>query len=134
LPEEDDAGDGQGRGGQRAGEVIAQLLRLDQEQLRDTVQRSPELSHVEHCSRASGEFGRNLDAESKARRRGPTEERLLSLLRFSGHPREIFAPHTAYAHHAGRRVARYRRRWYRGRHQLDVDGCPATGDGGPSRL
>src|SRR3981081_2976850 len=30
------------------------------------MQRSPELSHVEHCSRASAEFGQDLDAASKA--------------------------------------------------------------------
>src|SRR5438067_10978430 len=89
MQEENDAGDYQRQGLQRVGEVIVKLLRLDQEQLRDTLQRSPELSHVEHCSRASGEFGRNLDAASKAQRQGPAEERLLSLLRFSGHPVRI---------------------------------------------
>src|SRR6202011_1306384 len=69
LQKEDDAGEDQGEEGQRVGQVIVKLLRLDQEQLRSTVQRSPELSHVEHCSRGSGELGPDLDAPSKVGRR-----------------------------------------------------------------
>src|SRR5260370_21048107 len=65
LQEEDDAGDDQREECERVGEVVAKLLRLDQEQLRDTLQPSPELSHVEHCSRGPGEFGPKLDAPSK---------------------------------------------------------------------
>src|SRR6202022_4015794 len=67
-----------------------------------------------------------------ARRSG--ELCLLSLLRLSRHPRETFAPHAAYVHHAGRRVARHRVRCLRGGHQLDVDRCPATWDAGSSHL
>src|SRR5438876_6660427 len=66
LQEEDDPGDDQRQQRERVAEVVGELLRLDQEQLRDTMQRSPELSHVEHCSRAPAEFGPDLDAASKA--------------------------------------------------------------------
>src|SRR2546423_990059 len=65
LQEEDDPGDDQRQQRQRVAEVVSELLRLDQEQLRDAMQRSPELSHVEHCSRASSELPSTLDAPSK---------------------------------------------------------------------
>src|SRR5205809_7631247 len=56
LQEEDNAGDDQGQESECVSEVITELVRLHQEQLRDTVQPSPELSHVEHCSRGSLEL------------------------------------------------------------------------------
>ena len=56
LQKEDDAGHDQGQESECISEVITELVRLHQEQLRDTVQPSPELSHVEHCSRGSLEL------------------------------------------------------------------------------
>ena len=35
---------------QRVDDVVAELFGLDQEQLGNSVQRPPELSHVQHCS------------------------------------------------------------------------------------
>src|SRR5205823_9275253 len=56
LQKEDNAGDHQGQESECISEVVTELVRLHQEQLRDTVQPSPELSHVEHCSRGSLEL------------------------------------------------------------------------------
>src|SRR2546421_3402886 len=78
LQEEDDPGDDQRQQRERVAEVVGELLRLDQEQLRDTMQRSPELSHVEHCSRASGELPSRLDAPSKMPSGGPRVSAILT--------------------------------------------------------
>src|SRR5205809_1328835 len=103
LQEEDNAGDDQGQESECVSEVITELVRLHQEQLRDTVQPSPELSHVEHCNRGSLEL-RSSAARSVQIAAAPCGSSAI-LTPFSGHPREIYAPNRpVYAHHAGRWV------------------------------
>src|SRR5438270_8384607 len=78
LQEENDAGHDEWQQGKRVGEVVAELLRLDQEQLRDPAQRSPELSHVEHCSRAFAYSGSLWTERAKAWAESPELSAILT--------------------------------------------------------
>src|SRR5947199_9464244 len=89
LQKEDNARDDQGQEGECVSEVVTELVRLHQEQLRDTVQPSPELSHVEHCNRGSLEL-RCSAARSVQIAAAPCGSSAI-LTPFSGHPREIYA-------------------------------------------